>query len=52
MLAKVLTQDAGKSTLHGLARSMSPWKRGEKSCFFTKEKVFNSHVLKNKGGPA
>ncbi len=46
------TQDAGKSTLHGLARSISPWKRGENFQFFTKEKVLNSHALKNKGGPA
>jgi hypothetical protein len=46
------TQDAGKTTLHGLARSISPWKRGENFQFFTKEKVLNSHALKNKGGPA
>jgi hypothetical protein len=31
---------------------VSAWKIGEKSHFFTKEKVLNSHALKNKVGPA
>jgi hypothetical protein len=42
-----------QSTLHGLARSVSDWKRRKKFSFFYKgEHVLNSHALKNKVGPA
>jgi hypothetical protein len=43
MLAKVLHMGLQDSCHLG---------RGGKSHFFTKEKVLNSHALKNKGGPA